>query len=133
MGPPTRLPGNPTYRSGIAAVLRPGEYHRVTPAYLKLYARRIFYATQKSGVLSDYFCFWLLGYREKILVFFNAGMYAVTHALKSILKTGYKPYFLAPAPSPIFWNPLNGHNGHSVTWQFLIARLVVCEFGADSW
>lgn len=31
MGPPTRFPGNPTYHSGIAAVLRPGEYHRVTP------------------------------------------------------------------------------------------------------
>ncbi|MDR4653445.1 MAG: hypothetical protein MRJ52_13810 [Nitrosomonas sp.] len=31
-GPPIRFPGNPTYHSGIAAVLRPGEYYRVTPA-----------------------------------------------------------------------------------------------------
>ena len=30
-GPPTRFPGNPAWRSANAGVLRPGEYHRVTP------------------------------------------------------------------------------------------------------
>ena len=32
--PPSRFPGNSTYHSGINAVLRPEEYHRVTPAFL---------------------------------------------------------------------------------------------------
>lgn len=31
-GPPFRYRGNPTSRSGVAAVLRPGEFYRVTPA-----------------------------------------------------------------------------------------------------
>ncbi|MBX3641246.1 MAG: hypothetical protein KF888_12255 [Nitrosomonas sp.] len=48
-GPPIRFPGNPTYHSGITAVLRPGEYHRVTPAPkaysgLTIQARNTFHA-----------------------------------------------------------------------------------------
>ena len=31
-GPPTRLPGNPAWRSDLSVVLRPGEYYRVTSA-----------------------------------------------------------------------------------------------------
>lgn len=31
-GLPPRFPGNPALRSGLATVLRPGEYHRVAPA-----------------------------------------------------------------------------------------------------